>query len=129
MKLCKIICTNPHEIFANFEYIWLVLSWRYLVKRFGDLVRSECPIAIFMIFFLFSSDPQCNEVRCNRCNRFFKGNTENYDCQKQCKRCNLCIGPFANLGVCKKHCTNGVDECINTCQKGKSICLKCDCEA
>ena len=47
-----------------------------------------------------------------------------YDCKGQCKMCKWCsLAP--TLKECKLYCSEGVQGCTNSCEKGRAKCLTC----
>ena len=81
----------------------------------------------FLICLLCSNGPKCSEEKCMQCMDGFEGDIIRFPCVQKCQRCNYCRGFLGYLGVCKKHCQNGVQGCITKCKNGKVICLACQC--
>ena len=81
----------------------------------------------FLICLLCSNGLKCSEEKCMQCMDGFEGDIIRFPCVQKCQRCNYCRGFLGYLGVCKKHCQNGVQGCITKCKNGKVICSACQC--
>ena len=134
----------PKDDRATFIYNFLLL-WPCTLfvlqtsqNRFGFFISlvssfyicddpSVSNLYAFLICLLCRNGHKCSEEKCKQCMDGFEGDIIRFPCVQKCQRCNYCRGFLANLGVCKKHCQNGVQGCIIKCKNGKKICLACHC--
>merc|ERR1712001_819797 len=75
----------------------------------------------------WASGSNCLPKQCRECMAGFEGDIKGFNCSEKCQRCKYCQGFLAYLGVCKEHCQQGVKGCVGKCQRGKVICLNCQC--
>ena len=67
----------------------------------------------------------CSKDQCKACLNFFgKADPATYDCAGQCGLCALC--PYnPTVPECKTHCKVSIEQCTETCNHGKALCMGC----
>jgi len=68
---------------------------------------------------------QCFKDRCDVCANMFGGNHEAFDCEGQCGLCALCNAATEAVVPGCRHCQDGIDACVKTCNDGKALCGAC----
>ena len=48
-----------------------------------------------------------------------------FNCEGQCGLCDLCPAATTDVPECGTHCVAGKAACIDSCEKGKAICIGC----
>ena len=94
---------------------------------FSKAIVFACLIAVAVASYARSGekDATCFADRCETCKNHFKGNHAVFDCEGQCGLCALCNAATIPVVEGCRYCQDGIDKCIETCNKGKKICNYC----
>ena len=67
----------------------------------------------------------CFPDRCETCKNHLGSNYATFDCEGQCGLCALCNAATEAVVPGCRHCQDGIDKCIETCNLGKKYCGAC----
>ena len=79
----------------------------------------------FMLIYSVHFRVNCFADRCLACQNHFGSQLANYDCEGQCGLCALCNAATLSIVPGCAYCKDGIDACVDTCNRGKKLCTAC----
>merc|ERR1712012_1107785 len=76
----------------------------------------------------YAANGGCFPQRLEACKNFLGASgvpVAAFNCEGQCGLCDLCPAATTDVPECGTHCVAGKAKCIESCEKGKAICIGC----